>query len=214
MTAAAYAHPVLEIYARGLFPMAKTPQSRSVYLVEPESRCVFPLRGLRLPRRLQRTVRQDRFEIRINSAFESVLTACADPARSGGWINPPLLRMYQSLHAVGAAHSVEAWRENRLVGGVFGVSLKGAFFGESMFSEETDASKVALAHLVARLILGGFHLLDAQFMTDHLSRLGAQEIPRSVYLDRLAAALEVEAVFGPPTVLSGAAALQVINQAS
>lgn len=214
MTAHAYAHPVLEIYARGLFPMANSPRSRSVYLVEPQSRCVFPLRGLRLPRRLQRTVRQDSFEIRINGAFERVLAACADPARAGGWINPPLRRMYQGLHAVGAAHSVEAWRENRLVGGVFGVSLKGAFFGESMFSAETDASKVALAHLAARLILGGFRLLDAQFMTDHLARLGAQEISRSVYLDRLAAALEVEAVFGPPAFLSGAAALQVISQAS
>jgi leucyl/phenylalanyl-tRNA--protein transferase len=214
VTGQAYVHPVLEIYARGLFPMARSARSRSVYLVDPESRGVLPLKGLRLPRRLQRTVRQDRFDIRINSAFESVLTACADPARPGGWINPPLRRMYQGLHAAGAAHSVEAWRDSRLVGGVFGVSLKGAFFGESMFSAETDASKVALAHLVARLILGGFHLLDAQFMTDHLSRLGAQEIPRSVYLDRLAAALEVEAVFGPSTVLSGAAAVQVINQAS
>ena len=214
MTGQAYVHPVLEIYARGLFPMARSARSRSVYLVDPESRGVLPLKGLQLPRRLQRTVRQDRFDIRINSAFESVLTACADPARPGGWINPPLRRMYQGLHAAGAAHSVEAWRDSRLVGGVFGVSLKGAFFGESMFSIETDASKVALAHLAARLILGGFQLLDAQFITDHLASLGAEEIPRSAYLERLAGALAVEGVLDPPAALSGVEVLQVISQAS
>ena len=118
------------------------------------------------------------------------------------------------MHAVGSAHSVETWRNGRLVGGLFGVSLKGAFFGESMFSIETDASKVALAHLAARLILGGFQLLDAQFITDHLASLGAEEIPRAVYLERLAGALAVEGVLDSPAALSGVEVLQAISQAS
>lgn len=214
MSRRSHPHPALEFYARGVFPMAQSPTESSVFLVEPETRGVFPLEGLRLPRRLQRTVRQDRFEVRVNSAFQAVLDACADPERPGAWINPALMRMYQGMHAVGAAHSVESWRRGRLVGGLFGVSLKGAFFGESMFSVETDASKVALAHLVARLVLGGFRLLDAQFITDHLASLGAEEIPRSAYLERLAGALAVDGVFGPPAVLSGVEVLQVISQAS
>jgi leucyl/phenylalanyl-tRNA--protein transferase len=122
--------------------------------------------------------------------------------------------MYLEMHASGSAHSVEAWREGRLAGGLFGVSLRGAFFGESMFSVETDASKVALAHLAAHLIQGGFQLLDAQFITDHLASLGAEEIPRPVYLERLAGALEVEGVIGAPAVLSGAEVLQLISQVS
>ena len=214
MSRRSHPHPALEFYARGVFPMAQSPTDSSVYLVEPEFRGVFPLRGLKLPRRLQRTVRQDRFEIRINSAFQTVLDACADPERPGAWINPALMRMYQAMHAVGVAHSVESWRNGRLVGGLFGVNLKGAFFGESMYSLETDASKVALAHLAARLILGGFRLLDAQFITDHLASLGAEEITRSAYLERLADALEVDSVFGPPAALSGVEVLQVISQAS
>ncbi|WP_296514529.1 leucyl/phenylalanyl-tRNA--protein transferase [Phenylobacterium sp.] len=207
-------HPALDFYARGVFPMAQSPTDPSVFLVEPEFRGVFPLKGLALPRRLQRTLRQDRFEVRVNSAFQAVLDACADPERPGAWINPALKRMYQAMHADGSAHSVETWRNGRLVGGLFGVSLKGAFFGESMFSIETDASKVALAHLAARLILGGFQLLDAQFITDHLASLGAEEIPRAAYLERLAGALAVEGVLGPPAALSGVEVLQVISQAS
>jgi len=194
--------------------MAQSPTDPSVFLVEPEFRGAFPLKGLALPRRLQRTLRQDRFEVRVNSAFQAVLDACADPERPGAWINPTLKRMYQGMHADGSAHSVETWRNGRLVGGLFGVSLKGAFFGESMFSIETDASKVALAHLAARLILGGFQLLDAQFITDHLASLGAEEIPRSAYLERLAGALAVEGVLDPPAALSGVEVLQVISQAS
>ena len=143
-----------------------------------------------------------------------MLAACANPDRPGAWINPALLGMYRSLHAEGAAHSVEAWRGGQLVGGLFGVSLRGAFFGESMFSFETDASKVALAHLAAQLIRGGYRLLDAQFITDHLASLGAEEIPRDVYLERLAAALEVEGRLTEAAPLSGAAVLQVISQAS
>jgi leucyl/phenylalanyl-tRNA--protein transferase len=208
-------HPALDFYARGVFPMAQAADDPAVFLVEPDYRGVFPLKGLKLPRRLQRTVRQDRFEVRVNTAFPRVLDACAAPDRPGAWINPPLRRMYLEMHAAGSAHSVEAWREGRLAGGLFGVSLRGAFFGESMFSVETDASKVALAHLAAHLVLGGFQLLDAQFITEHLASLGAEEIPRAVYLERLAGALEVEGVIGAPAaVLSGAEVLQVISQAS
>lgn len=214
MTPRVRRHPALEFYARGVFPMAQSPTDPSVFLVEPDFRGVFPLAGLRLPRRLQRTLRQDRFEVRVNTAFEAVLGACADADRPGAWINPALMRMYRTLHAEGAAHSVEAWRDGRLAGGLFGVNLRGAFFGESMFSVETDASKVALAHLAARLILGGFRLLDAQFMTDHLASLGAEEIPRADYLERLEVALAAEGVFGPPAALSGVEVLQVISQVS
>ena len=214
MSRASRRHPALDFYARGIFPMAQSATDPSVFLVEPDFRGVFPLRGLRLPRRLQRTIRQDRFEVRANTAFVEVLEACAAPDRPGAWINPALRRMYLELYAAGSAHSVESWRDGRLAGGLFGVSLKGAFFGESMFSVETDASKVALAHLAARLILGGFRLLDAQFITEHLASLGAEEIPRSVYLERLAGALEADGVIGPSSALSGAEVLQVISQAS
>ena len=214
MTAKSAWGPALELYANGVFPMAHSPDAPDVFLVEPKTRGVFPLDRLVLPRRLKRTLRQDRFEVRINMAFEAVLDACADPSRPGAWINAPLRQMYRGLHAEGAAHSVEAWREGRLVGGLFGVSLRGAFFGESMFSVETDASKVALAHLAARLIQGGFRLLDAQFITDHLASLGAEEISRDAYLARLSAALEVEGAFTGPAPLRGAGVLQVISQAS
>ena len=214
MSRASRRHPALDFYARGIFPMAQSATDPSVFLVEPDFRGVFPLRGLRLPRRLQRTIRQDRFEVRANTAFVEVLEACAAPDRPGAWINPALRRMYLELYAAGSAHSLESWRDGQLAGGLFGVSLKGAFFGESMFSVETDASKVALAHLAARLILGGFRLLDAQFITEHLASLGAEEIPRSVYLERLAGALEADGVIGPPSALSGAEVLQVISQAS
>jgi leucyl/phenylalanyl-tRNA--protein transferase len=193
--------------------MAQSATDPAVFLVEPDFRGVFPLRGLKLPRRLQRTIRQDRFEVRVNTAFDEVLEACAAPDRPGAWINPALKRMYRDLAGSGSAHSFEAWRDGRLAGGLFGVSLRGAFFGESMYSLETDASKVALAHLAAHLVAGGFRLLDAQFITDHLASLGAEEIPRSVYLERLAGALEAEGRLGS-AVLSGVEVLQVINQAS
>lgn len=206
--------PALELYARGVFPMAESPDSPDVFIVEPTSRGVFPLDRLVLHRRLKRTLRQDRFEVRINTAFEAVLAACADPSRPGAWINPPLRRMYLGLHAEGYAHSVEAWKAGRLAGGLFGISLRGAFFGEAMFSVETDASKVALVHLAARLIQGGFRLLDAQFITDHLASLGAEEISRDAYRARLSAALEAEGAFTRPAPLSGAGVLQVISQAS
>lgn len=190
--------------------MGETRDDPSVFLVEPEMRGILPLAGFRVPSRLARTVRQERFEVRVNTAFAAVLDGCAAPAagREDTWINGPIRRLYVELHARGHAHSVETWRDERLVGGLYGVTLGGAFFGESMFSRERDASKVALVHLVARLKRGGWCLLDAQFQTDHLSQFGALEMPQEDYLVLLAQALNVttdKAMFERP--LSGSEAL-------
>lgn len=190
--------------------MGETRDDPSVFLVEPEMRGILPLAGFRVPSRLARTVRQERFEVRVNTAFAAVLDGCAAPAagREDTWINGPIRRLYVELHARGHAHSVETWRDERLVGGLYGVTLGGAFFGESMFSRERDASKVALVHLVARLKRGGWCLLDAQFQTDHLSQFGALEMPQEDYLVLLAQALSVttdKATFERP--LSGSEAL-------
>lgn len=186
---------VLACYARGVFPMADARDDDRVFLIDPEHRGVLPLTGFHVSRRLARTVRQDRFEVRANTAFHEVVLGCAaaGPGRVQTWINRPIEQLYLQLHDLGHAHSVEAWQDGELVGGLYGVSLKGAFFGESMFSRRTDASKVALVHLVARLIAGRFLLLDTQFLTDHLSRFGAVEIPRAEYHRRLATALNSEA---------------------
>ncbi len=204
-------------YARGVFPMAETRADPRIFLVEPERRGVIPLDGLHIPQRLGRTVRSDRFEMRIDTAFEAVIDACAlpRPDREETWINAPIRELYVALFARGAAHSVECWRDGQLIGGLYGVALGGAFFGESMFSDERDASKVALVHLVARLKAGGYALLDAQFQTDHLARFGAVEISRSEYKRRLARAISADAdFFALPGRLSGAQALQAISQAS
>ena len=191
------ARDLLDCYARGVFPMADAREDSRVFLIDPERRGVIPLMGFHVPRRLARTVRADPFEVRIDTAFHEVVLACAasGPGRMETWINRPIERLYLDLHRIGHAHSVECWRGGALVGGLYGVSLRGAFFGESMFSRERDASKVALIHLVARLIAGGFVLLDAQFMTEHLSQFGAKEIPRAEYHRRLAQALDVEGDF-------------------
>jgi leucyl/phenylalanyl-tRNA--protein transferase len=208
---------LIECYARGVFPMAETREDERVYLVDPEFRGVLPLEDFHVSSRLARTVRSDRFEVRIDTVFADVVQACAAPrpGRDETWINNAILNMYQGLFARGLAHSVECWREGRLVGGLYGVAMGGAFFGESMFSAERDASKVALVHLVGRLKAGGYALLDAQFLTDHLVQFGAQEIEREDYHARLEAALQVEGDFfalGPRA--SGAQALQAITQAS
>lgn len=188
-----------------------------MFLVDPPRRGVIPLEGLRLSRRLARTVRSGRFEIRVDTAFADVIEACAAPAagRAETWISGGIQALCGELFVRGQAHSVEAWREGRLAGGLYGVAIGAAFFGESMFSAERDASKVALAHLVARLRRGGFRLLDAQFITDHLVSLGAVEISRTDYIGRLAAAVEARADFsaaGPQPV--DAAAPQATSQAS
>jgi leucyl/phenylalanyl-tRNA--protein transferase len=208
---------LIDCYRRGVFPMADARHDRRVFLVDPARRGILPLDRFRVSRRLARTVRSDRFDVRIDCDFSAVVAACAAPraGRMETWINEPIQRMCDALFERGVAHSVETWREGRMVGGLYGLALGGAFFGESMFSTERDASKVALTHLVARLRVGGFRLLDTQFLTEHLASLGAEEISRADYGRRLAAALEVGADFGRlDRYAGGAAAMQVISQAS
>lgn len=178
---------LLSAYAAGIFPMADSRDAAELFWVEPERRAILPLDGFRMSRSLRKTVRGDVFRVTRDTAFEAVLGACAD--RDETWINPAIARGYARLHEVGHAHSVECWSGDALVGGLYGVRLGAAFFGESMFSRATDASKVALAWLVARLRVGGFHLLDCQFMTPHLASLGAIEISRDAYASLLGAAV-------------------------
>ena len=184
---------LLRAYAAGVFPMADSRDAREVYWVEPRKRGILPLDGFHLSRSLRKVVRSDRFTVTADRAFAQVIAACAAqrPDAQGTWINGQIEQACNALHLDGHAHSIECWREGRLVGGLYGVSLGGAFFGESMFSRETDASKVALAHLVARLRAGGYRLLDCQFLTDHLASLGAVEIPRDTYVGLLGEALAV-----------------------
>ncbi|GLK75611.1 leucyl/phenylalanyl-tRNA--protein transferase [Methylopila jiangsuensis] len=188
---------LLKAYACGIFPMADSADDPGLFWIEPELRGVIPLDGFRISSRLARTVRSDLFEIRVDTAFEAVMDGCAAPApdRLKTWINGRIRRLYGDLHAMGHGHSVEAWRDGRLVGGLYGVRLGSAFFGESMFHTERDASKVALAHLVARLRRGGFRLLDTQFVTDHLRSFGAIEAPKRAYHRMLDEALAHDADF-------------------
>jgi leucyl/phenylalanyl-tRNA--protein transferase len=210
------ARDLLACYARGVFPMADAREDERVFLIDPERRGVLPLGGFHVSRRLVRTVRGDPFEIRIDTVFRDVVQACAasGPGRTETWINHPIEALYVRLHELGFAHSVECWQAGELLGGLYGVSLQGAFFGESMFSLRRDASKVALVHLVARLLAGGYRLLDAQFMTEHLTQFGAVEISRLDYHRRLALALSADAEFQRLGATGGAAALQVISQAA
>lgn len=211
------AEDLIDCYRRGVFPMADARHDERLFLVDPARRGVIPLDGLKVSRRLARTVRSDRFTVRIDTAFESVIEACAAarPGRLETWINGPIQDLCCELFERGLAHSIETWREGRLVGGLYGIAIGGAFFGESMFSVERDASKVALVHLVARLKVGGFTLLDAQFVTDHLAGLGAVEVSRLEYGRRLHDALGRRADFarqGP--YVAGAEALQATSHAS
>ena len=208
---------LIDCYRRGLFPMAETRDDETIYLIDPDTRGVIPLDRFHLARRLARTIRAGRFQVRIDSAFAEVIAECAKPQpdRPETWINAQIETLYGELFRRGMAHSVETWLDGRLVGGLYGVSLGGAFFGESMFSRERDASKVALAHLVARLRTGGYRLLDAQFITDHLSQFGTEEIPRAAYHRRLALALSVEGdFFRLPAYSTPETVLQAISQAS
>jgi leucyl/phenylalanyl-tRNA---protein transferase len=210
---------LLKAYACGIFPMAESADDPSLYWIEPERRGVIPLDGFHIPRRLVRTVRADRFEIAVDRDFEAVIDACAAPAPGRGktWINGRIRRLYGELFRRGHCHTVEARRRGRLVGGLYGVSLGRAFFGESMFHFERDASKVALVHLVARLKLGGYRLLDAQFLTKHLENFGAVEIEREEYHQLLERALDGEADFyflPPDAAIVGGVVLQSITQTS
>ena len=182
---------LLRAYACGIFPMAESADDPTLFWVEPEMRGVIPLDGFRISSRLARTVRSDAFTITVNKAFKGVIAGCASPAegREDTWINKRIRDLYFGLHALGHGHSVEAWQDGDLVGGLYGVSLGRAFFGESMFHRVRDASKVALVHLVARLITGGFELLDTQYVTEHLKSFGAVEVPRRRYTALLDKAL-------------------------
>jgi leucyl/phenylalanyl-tRNA--protein transferase len=199
---------LLQAYAVGIFPMAESAEQEELFWVDPDQRGILPLDAFHLPRRLRKTLRQEVFEVRCDTAFEAVIRGCAESTadRPKTWINDEIVRLYLALHRRGAAHSVEAWRDGALVGGLYGVSLGAAFFGESMFSRVADASKVALCHLVARLRAGGYRLLDTQFVTEHLQQFGAVEIPRAEYRRRLSGALKERAYFRPelpvPEVLS------------
>lgn len=188
---------LLKAYSIGVFPMAEAREDNEVFWVDPDHRGIIPLDGFHLPRSLRKTLKRGTFRVTADQAFDAVIAACAQTTadRDNTWINHPIEQAYETLHRQGHAHSIETWRDDELVGGLYGVRLGGAFFGESMFSRATDASKVALVHLVARLICGGFKLLDTQFLTDHLKRFGAVEIPREVYRRRLKDALVVDADF-------------------
>ncbi|HAD86574.1 MAG TPA: leucyl/phenylalanyl-tRNA--protein transferase [Rhodospirillaceae bacterium] len=188
---------LLRAYAAGIFPMAESRDDPQVFWVDPKQRGVLPLDRFHISKSLHKILRKGEFLVRANSAFERVLDECAapGPGRRDTWINEPIREAVIELHHLGFAHSVETWKDGKLVGGLYGVALRGAFFGESMFSRTTNASKVALCHLVARLRMGGFRLLDTQFVTDHLKTFGCEEIPARDYQKRLEAALDYQARF-------------------
>ncbi len=190
---------LMRAYRAGLFPMAETRRGARLYWLDPELRGVLPLDEFRLPKRLLRTVLSGRYQVTSNQSFAAVVAGCAAaaPGREDTWINADIERLFGDLHRRGCAHSVECWQDGALVGGLYGVSLGGVFFGESMFSVARDASKVALVHLVARMRLGRYALLDTQFVTKHLAQFGADEIPREEYKTRLAKAVQIPAQWLP-----------------
>jgi len=209
---------LLQAYAGGVFPMSEGRDDTDLFWVDPEDRGIIPLNGFHIPRSLAKRVRSDKFTITVDKAFTRTVQACAVPARGREttWISQRIEALYSDLHVRGYAHSVEVWLSGKMVGGLYGVSLGGAFFGESMFSTATDASKVALVYLVARLKVGGYQLLDTQFITDHLKQFGAQAIHRDQYHILLQEALQAEAPnFGQldPTA-DGSTILQLITQTS
>lgn len=188
---------LLRGYAAGIFPMAESRDDPGVFWVDPQVRGILPLDAFHVSRRLKKTIRGGAFEVRQDTAFAKVLRMCGESGknRRGTWINATIEDAVNELFGMGFAHSIETWRDGKLVGGLYGVALGGGFFGESMFSRFRDASKVALTHLVARLRMGGFTLLDVQFITDHLRQFGAYEIPARAYLEQLQDALKVQGAF-------------------
>lgn len=211
---------LLKAYALGIFPMAESADDPSLFWVEPEQRGIIPLDGgFHVSRRLARTIRSNKFEVHVDRDFDAVIDACAAPAagRDSTWINKRIRKLYRALFDRRQCHTVEAWRDGRLVGGLYGVKIGAAFFGESMFHFERDASKVALAHLVARLKVGGFKLLDAQFTTSHLESMGAVEVSRVEYQNMLNKAAAAQAQFycwPSDGVIDGGVVLQSISQIS
>lgn len=208
---------LLDCYARGVFPMADSRDDPRIYLLDPDERGVLPLDGLHVSKRLKRKIRQEPYRITFDTAFQRVVDACATPApgREETWINDGIFGLYSELRRDGYAHSIEAWQGDELVGGLYGISLGRAFFGESMFSRATDASKIALVYLVARLKAGGYTLLDTQFTTEHLETLGVVTITREQYHERLAEALEgVGEFYSMPADTSVSDVLQSSTQTS
>ncbi len=212
---------LLDCYRQGVFPMADSRDDMNLFLIAPEKRGILPLDAFHIPRRLKRTVIQQPFHVTVDLAFGRVIEACAEamPDRPTTWINVPIQNLYGALHRQGYAHSVECWKDGELVGGVYGVALGAAFFGESMFSRETDASKIALVHLAARLIAGGYQLLDAQFHNPHLEQFGLIEIPKAAFMKQLHSALGKQADFyssGASGIdsLTGATSVHLITQTS
>ncbi|MEQ1618995.1 MAG: leucyl/phenylalanyl-tRNA--protein transferase [Terricaulis sp.] len=205
---------LIACYRRGVFPMAESRDEDGFFIVDPEFRCILPLDRFHVPRRLARTLRQGRFRFTVDRAFATVIDACAAPGedRADTWINPDIRALYLDLHRRGLAHSVETRLGDELVGGLYGVALGGAFFGESMFSHERDASKAALVHLVARLRFGGFALLDAQFTTPHLEQFAAETLPRRIFHALLGAALEKRGEFGAMGEMGGTQMLNVLKR--
>jgi leucyl/phenylalanyl-tRNA--protein transferase len=190
---------LLKAYASGVFPMAESAADPEVFWVRPETRGIIPLDAFHVPKSLAKAIRQGRFTVTFDADFEGVIDGCAQTgdARRNTWINGPIREAYVELYRRGHCHSVEAWRDGQLAGGIYGVSLGRAFFGESMFSRERDASKICLVHLVKRLNEQHFALLDTQFTTDHLKRFGAVDVPRRKYEKLLEKALVGEAQFFP-----------------
>lgn len=210
---------LLKAYACGIFPMAESASDPGLYWIEPDRRGVIPLENFHMSGRLARTVRSDRFEIRIDHDFDAVIDGCAKPGpgRRKTWINKRIRRLYTDLAAIGHCHTVEAWQDGKLAGGLYGVRLGGAFFGESMFHTETDASKVALVHLAARLIKGGFVLLDTQFVTEHLRGFGAVDVPRRTYHKLLEDALAISGdfhVWPKERVVTGREAMEALTNSA
>ena len=204
---------LLNAYASGLFPMAERRDDPEIFWVAPRRRGVFPLEGFHISRSLARRMRRSAPQVTVNRAFAEVVDACAD--RPETWINAEIRQLYLELHHLGHAHSLELWEGEHLIGGVYGVALGAAFFGESMFSRRVDASKIALAYLVDRLRLAGFRLFDAQFLTPHLASLGAVEVTRAEYRRRLEAALAASADFTAPALPASAQeVVQRITQTS
>ncbi|MFY0735941.1 leucyl/phenylalanyl-tRNA--protein transferase [Aurantimonas sp. NFXS3] len=207
---------LLKAYACGIFPMAEKADDLGIFWIDPTERGILPLDGFHLPRSLRKTIRRAPFDIRVDTAFAAVVDGCAEaaPGRMETWINGQIRSLTLALAQEGFAHSVEAWDGDELVGGLYGVSLGGAFFGESMFSRRTDASKVALAYLWERLCRGGYQLLDTQFLTGHLERFGAIEIDRDTYQALLAEAITVDATFYPAGAGTSDSLLQLFSQTS
>jgi leucyl/phenylalanyl-tRNA--protein transferase len=201
-------------YRRGVFPMAESRDDEGFFIVDPEWRCILPLDKFHVSRRLARTLRSDRFTFTIDRDFAAVLDGCAAPApdREDTWINPDIRTLYLEMHGRGFAHSVEARISGELAGGLYGVAIGGAFFGESMFSLANDASKAALVHLAARLRFGGFKLLDAQFVTPHLEQFGAQTLPRRIFQALLDVALDAKANFAAlPEATDGGELIEILK---